>query len=385
MGSEHSGAARGGNRSRIFTEYVRSLERGNAPPDRESFDRVWNALAIRLRTELRRRGLWTSPPRFLGIVGSETWTEDALEELTAEAYAFNFVDRLRSLRAQLRVKPNVDGLVHLNLKNFLTERQRRYDPLGYRIFEVLRTAFREAVDAGELEVLAGDPRIRNDTLLGPVDPAPAPGVADGDRAARPGLETARAEEWADALLPDLVTARGSRRDEVVRELRRRVVDRLARRAEELGVKELVDPLKAAVRRRWEALHATTAELEPERSVATGETGGADRVFGEIRSRYRPDEAVEDAQAYEKLTDCVERLLLEMDRSDPATEYLGTLWRFLRIHAAGEADLPSRRKLGELLGIPRNRFPELYDTLGVLIERCRGRLLEPARIEEGRAS
>lgn len=385
MGSELSGTARGGDRSRIFTEYVRSLERGDGPPDRESFDRVWNALAIRLRTELRRRGLWTSPPGFLGIVGSETWTEDALEELTAEAYAFNFVDRLRSLRAQLRVKPNVDGLVHLNLKNFLTERQRRYDPLGYRIFEVLRTALREAVEAGDLEVLEGDPRIRNDTLLGPAAPTRLPGASGDGPDDRPALETARAEEWADALLPDLVTARGAHRDGVVRELRQRVVERVDRGPEEIRVKELIDPLKAAVRRRWEALHATTAELEPERSVATGETGGADRVFGEIRSRYRPDRAVEEAQAYEKLTDCVERLLREMDRSDPATAYLSTLWRFLRIHAAGEADLPSRRKLGELLDIPRNRFPELYDTLGVLIERCRERLLEPARAEEGRAS
>ncbi|MGD2114065.1 MAG: hypothetical protein PVG07_03370 [Acidobacteriota bacterium] len=383
MAAHNPRSGRRAHRSRVFTEYVRSLETRDAPPDRESFDRVWNALSIRLRTELRRRGLWTSPPRFLGIVGSESWTEDALEELTAEAYAFNFVDRLRSLQAQLRVKPNVEGLVHLNVRNFLHERQRRHDPLGYRVFEILRAALREAADAGELEVLEGDPRIRNETVLGAAGAPGRPEAADPDDPfTADALDPERAEAWADDLLPDLVTARGRQRDEVVGELRRRLVRHAAERTGPFTVKRVVDPLKAAVRRRWEALHATTVEVEPESSVTTS---GPDRVFGEIRSRYRPDEAVETAQAYERLTDCVERLLLGLDPSDPAAEYLGTLWRFLRLHAAGEADLPSRRRLGELLGIPRNRFPELYETLGVLIERCRERLAEPAAAREGRAS
>lgn len=96
----------------------------------------------------------------------------ALGELVADCYAFIFVDRLQSLKRHLEDKPDIDGLVLLNVRHFLHERQREHDPLGFRIFELLYAAVEEAVSSGALSLLAGDKKIRNDTLLAS---APPPG------------------------------------------------------------------------------------------------------------------------------------------------------------------------------------------------------------------
>jgi len=364
-------ASRGDHgRPRAFTDYLQSLDTTGTPPSRQSFDRVWSALRTALRTELRLRSLWTSPPRFLGVIGSDRWDEETLDELTTDAYVFNFVHRLRSLKAQLEVKPNVEGLVLLNLKNFLYERQRRHDPLGARLFGTLRTAIRELVDAGELAVSQGDPEIRNHTVLRFPDSASESRGRTVEPESAPTLQELTAD-WGDDLLPELVTARGGRYDELVADLEGKIAGLRHQGCDGFSVKELVDPLKTAVRERWRALHVSAGQRE-----GTGQTSEGDDLFGDVRQRYRPDREVEDAEAFEKLTDCVERQVLSLDSDERTEEYLSDLWHFLRIHAAGERDLPSRRKLAEQLEIPRNRFPQLYGVLGDLLERCRKLLFEP---------
>lgn len=357
-------------RPRVFSDYLLSLDTAGTPPSRESFDRVWTALRTALRTELRSRGLWTSPPRFLGVIGADRWDEEALEELTEDAYVFNFVDRLRSLRAQLEVKPNVDGLVLLNLKNFLYERQRRHDPLGARLFGTLRAALRELVAAGTLAVVHGPPEIRNETVLRLSGTASESKRRKTQPRSSPSLEELTAD-WADDLLPGLITARGGRYDEVIADLEGKICSLRHLGPEELSVRELLDPLRTAVRARWRALRVSRGA-----DVGVARASEADDLFGDVRRRYRPDTEVADAEAFEKLTECVERHVRSLDSDERTIEYLSNLWRFLRIHAAGERDLPSRRKLGEQLGIPRNRFPELYDALGAFLKSCRKLLLEP---------
>ena len=353
---------RGDRTSRVFTDYVESLGPAGDPPSREAFDRVWHALKTALRTELRQRSLWTSPPRYLGVVGADRWDEDTLDELATDAYVFNFVDRLRSLRAQLEVKPNVEGLIYLNLKNFLYERQRRHDPLGARLFKTLRSALRDLVGEGALEVRRGAPEIRNGTALRFAEPKPG--------GAAPSLQELTAA-WADDLLPELVTARGGHYDRVTTDLRRKIAGLRDRGCPGFTFKELADPLKSAVRERWSTL---LARGDPDTPAAG--TSGGDEAFTLVRRRMRPDEAVENEEAFEKLTDCVERRMERLDSDGSTDQYLSNLWQFLRIHAAGERDLPSRRKLAEELDIPRNRFPGLYETLGELLETCRKLLLVP---------
>ena len=373
--------------SRLFTAYVRRLAAPDGAADRALFDQVWAALRTALRSELRRRGLWEGPPSYLGVYGAEGWEGpgEPLEELLADCFAFVFVDRLRSLTAQLAVKDNVDGLVFLNIRHFLHERQREHDPLGFRVFEVLRRAVQDAVEAGELRVLAGEPRVRNDTRLGfgaaaphgPTRPAPAAGPA-----ARAALRETAAR-WTGDLLPDLVTARGREEEGVAARLR--ALFPLLREAglESFGFKELVDPLKAEVRERWAAL------------LAAADPGGPE---GAVPARF--DLLAEGREAFRWLVACVQAALDRLEAAEATRGYLGTLWQFLRVWAgaseegrgasevrgaAGEGggapaagpggdlpddELPSQRRLAEQLRIPRERLPGLFGTLGRIVERCR---------------
>ena len=140
----------------IFTDYVRSLDAG-IEPTAEDFDAVWGKLHDALRSEMIKRSVWSAPPSYLGICGWNSWSaQEALEELLSDCYNFIFVRRLPGLEALLEIQENIEGLVFRNIRHFLFEKQKRHDPVGYRVFRVLRTAARQSLAAGVLHVLAGD-------------------------------------------------------------------------------------------------------------------------------------------------------------------------------------------------------------------------------------
>jgi hypothetical protein len=328
-----------------FTQYLRALDPAGPPPADAVFDAAWTALHAALRGELRRRGISASPPAYLGLHGFERWEEEALEELTAEAYSFIFVDRLRSLRRQLTVKENVEGLVYLNIRHFVLERQRQNDPLGYHVFEVLRSAVRAAMEEGDLHVLAGDPEVRNETVLG--------GDPDAAERAGPSDLSRRVEDWCADLLPDLVTGRGRRQDEVESRLRERLKELVAEGT--FRFKDLLDPLKHTARSWW------LGALQDVESEPTIEPRFVERDFV-------------------RLVACISALLRELNLDDKTHGYLASLWQFLRLRASdaggallenGEERL-SHRRLAERLGIPRDRLPDLFAKLGSAAVRCRDR-------------
>lgn len=351
-----------------FTRYLRALDpRGE--PGAEAFDEMWQALRNALVCELQRRALWTSPPSYLGVYGWESWqeeergpgrTESALEELLTDCYTFIFLKRLPRLQAQLELKPNVDGFVFLYLRNYLHDRQRHCDPLGFRIFKVLRTAVREAVARGELQVLGEDARIVNETLLA-ATAGEAPGRVSGADDLRPIVE-----RWNDDLLPDLVTAGGTRHRLLLGGLRRRLLALEVEGVRVVRFKDLADTVKNDVRLRWAALYDTgEGESVPE---AGGERA---RVVRLIEPARRPEEM----DSFRKLTRCVADLLERLDESARTRHYLQTLWGFLCTYASGEGPehLPSNRRLSGVLCIPRERFPGLWETLGRLMRSCQAAL------------
>lgn len=342
-----------------FTEYVRSLEGGE--PDAARFAALCRELRAVLRAELRRRGLWSSPPEYLGIYGWKSWEEgnsregDALDELRADAYTFVFLDRLRSLRSHLAVKPNIDGLVFLAVRQFIQERQEKHDPLGAQVYAVLRTAVRGALEAGELRLVGGSDRIVNDTVLG---------FGAGADSEPQDLDLRLlAARWNDRLLPDLVTHRGRKQEEVVRHLRGLLPELRDEGVEVFRFKDLIGPLKADVRARWGAV------FEREGGETALEEGA------EIR-RVRltqPDLGVEERQFLRKVIACVLESVARLDVNETTRGYLYRLWQFRRVQAeseAGDDRDPSARKLGDLLRIPRERIPDLSRKLVELVEGCR---------------
>src|SRR5215470_18589921 len=123
----------------VFTAFLRS-QQGEETPDADLLHDAWNGLQAMLGGELKRRGLWHGPPRYLGVYGYEKWDaevtvgdpmsyawcttrapQSALAELVADCWAYIFLDRMRSLKRHLEEKGNIDGLVLRNVRNFLHE------------------------------------------------------------------------------------------------------------------------------------------------------------------------------------------------------------------------------------------------------------------------
>ena len=384
--SSGRGEGSGGDGPQVFTDHVRALSR-TRPLESPQFETLWRALRAAVRRELKRRGMWDSPPVYLGILGGESWeaSEGALEELLAECYSYVFVARLRSLQAQLKIKPNIEGIVVLSIRHFLHERQREHDPIGSQVFDVLHAAVAQAVEEGELRVLAGGERVRNDTVLGFEDGLEAPGRKRTEIVSLVG-------RWNDELLPDLITSRGRRQEESIRLLRQRLSDLLREGVGAFRFKDLVDPLKADVRARWAAL------LDFEQGESALRMGGE---AGDAEERVvAPERGFEERQYFRKLVDCVLKSLASLEVDPKTRGYLAVLWQFLRLQSsegaeaqpssrlgraldaelsAGDEERPSHRKLGEQLRIPRERLPSLYRTVGDLVKRCRAAISGEAAV------
>lgn len=346
----------------IFTDYIRYLNAVGEPPTAESFEALLDTLRGALVHEMKRRSVWSAPPSYLGVYGGSFWSEgDLLEDLVLDCYRFIFLDRLAGLRRQMRVRSNLDGLIFLNIRHFLHDLQRRHDPLGRRIFEITRAALERLIAAGRLHVLEGDPRLRNDTVLAFAKWRDVREARDAELG--PWVTT-----WCGDLAVDLLTAWG--RDEVVVKLAERVASLV-----EVGITvfrfgDLLDPLKREIRSRW-----STFQAEGE-SLAVETTAEGTQVVRLVR----PDRGVEERQSFAKLIACVGERLDGVGERARTKDYLRRLWLYLRQWAAepgtdpGEAEvappLPSDRKIGDLLKIPRGRIPQLKASLGELVERCR---------------
>lgn len=352
-----------------FTRFLRSFEPDEplAQDDRE-FEEVWTALRRLLVSELKRRSLWPLPPACLGIYGCATWADpEAVEELVADCFVFTFAERFRSLKAHLRYKANVEGLILRNVRNFLHETQRRHDPVGFRVFTVLRSAMRDALAAGELQVIAGSPAVRHDTVL-----AFRLG-ASLDEAARPEELRLHVPAWNDDLLPDLITARGWDVRQVTARLEQHLRHLAAEGIRAFRFHDLVDALRQDARARWRAVWIYSPEGIPPRLEEDG--------FATVaRLVELPGE--DERESLHRLLACLERSV-EQVAEPPARsrDYLRRLLVFLKSHAADSLEeegapgkgLPSHRQLARLLAIPRERLPDLFRMLMELAEACRRKI------------
>ncbi|MEM7350117.1 MAG: hypothetical protein AAF657_04870 [Acidobacteriota bacterium] len=338
---------------------------GGEPCGEKLFQQAWLVLRRALIRELRRRGLWQTPAAFLGITG-DRWTErsiagptaslfedDPLDELVAAAYEFVFVDRLSAICDQLEIKPSIDGLVFLNLRHFLCERQRRYDPLGYRIFKVLRQAITRAVEDGEWAVVAGDPKVHNETVLGVEGGSEEPD--DGTRVAK------LAGTWAESLMPALVTAQGKAQRRLVLQVREAIVALPEHGIECFRCGDLIRGLRHRSRQLWTSIF----DVHRGPTAFAADSGTLD---GRV-TLVLPDLGFQDRNSFEALLNCVSWKIAHAGHG--SDEDLPRLWHLLSTFAQDEdaGKVPSRRQLARLLEIPRDRLPGLLRLLGNLIEDC----------------
>lgn len=389
--------------SSFFSEYVRSLGPRGEPPDPENFGELLDQLGGALVHEMKKRSLWSAPPSYLGIYGGARWTDEGvLEELLFDCYEFTFIRRLQGLQNQLSVRRNIDGLIFLNIRHFLYEVQKRYDPLGFRTFEVLQQVLSRLLERGVMHLLAGDPKVRNDTVLG-FTPFEDP------QTARDIDLRSQVIAWNNELLPEMITAWN--REPTLAKLQTLIVGLPATGVEVFQFRDLIEPMKDDVRGRWHAIQlAAEGETTLQRS-------GGDLVS--IVRWVRPELHFEHRRSYQELLECVAESLEKLEARAKTKEYLHRLWLFLRGWAAESSEasprgarpasmareserstqmptlqspgaarepseaatpqdlqggMPSDKKLSELLRIPRGRIPNLKATLGDLVKTCQNDIL-----------
>ncbi len=346
----------------VFSDYVAQLGPAGEPPDMNSYLEVREGLRAVLVTELRRRGLWHSPPAFLGASGAN-WSEGGLDELVSDAYSFIFFRRLRGLRDQQRLKGNIRPMVVLNVRHFLTELQAKADPLGYRVFGRLRAAVQRAIDRRQIFVLNAQTgkkkdRLSNGSLLG-FQPAPRPLTARADL-------TEPVRRWNDELLPELITAEGRAVPKVVKRLAEKM-----RALETVGVAafrfgDLIAELKGDVRRRWDSVWRGTVGEHGK------EPGLADEPWVSVPVT-RPDEQPDWPRHLMLIQDCV-AISIDQQRPPGNRRDLWSLWtliRSTRLLPGEGGPLPSYTELGRQLELTRDRVRQLFGRLKPLVLACLG--------------
>ncbi|MCP4658113.1 MAG: hypothetical protein GY856_22105 [bacterium] len=328
-GSEERSSA-----SLVFTEYVRSLGPGGEPPDRAAYEELLKHLRAKLVRELKKRSLWSAPPSYLGIYGGTRWTDgDLLEELLLDCYEFIFIRRLEGLKKQLLVRRSIEGLIPLNIRHLLYEAQKRHDPLGFQIFKAVQTTVLRLLDDGVLYLLTGDPRVRNDTVLGFTawgDPETVGGVGLGPQV----------KVWSNQLLPELIT--GKNREDVLAELERLIRRLPDEDVEVFRFKDLIEPLKEEARARWRAIQLGSADAPCAKE--------GDGTLAPVVRLVRPDRGFEERQSFRKLLACVAERIESLEARKATKEYLRRLWLYL-VSWIGEPEEPAARPSGRVRGRP----------------------------------
>jgi hypothetical protein len=284
----------------------------------------------------------------------------------------------------LRLKPQIEGLVRLNVQRFLRDYQRGGDPLGYRAWVVAQNAAERAVGRGALAIAADGPPVAAGTLLATAPPAGARGGSPPSTAGGRRALAERAARWNAELLPELVTAGGRGLDAVIDRLAERLPELAADGVAAFRVRDLVAALRDDLRRRWAARLWQAGDLAAAGEVtAAGENEPPVPVLLLSPRPASPEEAAAEREAARRLRRCMEEGL-EAAAGDPRTlEEARALWRALEIAAVEEETMPSRRRLAQALGIPRDRMPELFRVVGRVMTGCRRELGLDRAAEEGR--
>lgn len=318
-----------------FTEHVRAFGRDCDP---EAC--VVRRLEGLLRRRMLQRNLLSSPPAYLGY-DIPTWHADgAFDDIVVDCYLFAVARRIEGLRNRLRTQDNIDGFVARNVNNFLTERQRRRDPIGYAVFGNVEGAASDVFAEGRVSITGvEDGRLCGESVfhLDPTRPRENPCAPE-----RLGEAVAEARDWSDALADLTSTTEGGRA----------WVATFLRQLGAAGVvcvrvADLVSAIASRARADWAVRHAAPGELSYE---GEGGRSGVTRLVW-------PSEATELAEVLERLRRVVPgRIALEGQRR--VRERLAMVFQqwLVMIEESG-ADKLDQAELAERLDMPETTLSD----------------------------
>jgi hypothetical protein len=377
-------SAGGPTKPEIYTRFAADLAAGR-DPEPALLDPLLAKLRADLVREIQRRSLWHLSPAYLGVHGFHTWSEvggprgsGPVDELLLEAFTTLFVERLPTLRVYLDQGSAIDALIPHMLRNFIHDAQSKNDRLGLRLFRMLRSAVRQAEGKGMLEIVGGDARVTGGTLL-----RMAGASGDSSEEERRERFVEQVSRWNDELLCDLVSAPNRRIPGVVARLTELLAELGPAGLGTFRFGELLGAVRLDTRRRWTALfEAGLGDVAWEGEDEMEDWGTLCRVV-----EPEAEERLMAEDTFRHLIDCVARHIDAMDAPERTRDHLYRLWGFLRAFATEDAPamppekadkrlgersgrLPSQRGLSRWLGLPRDRFAELFATLRGFLTHCR---------------
>jgi hypothetical protein len=333
----------------ILTEHVRQFR-----ADSDLAGRVLPEMERLLKQRMRRKNLLTAPPAYLGYPAVPSWdSPGAFEDIDVDCYIFAVLDRLKGLKNQLRVRPNIDGMIVRNIDHFLLERQRNHDPIGYAVFGNVGGAVYNAVAAGHLRVEgATEGRLHSHSVLH-LDPSRPDAATVAPDRLREAL--GQVQDWAK-VLPHLIRVTEEGQEWVIE-----CLDRLRG----IGVsavryRDLVAVLAARVREDRAAHRATPGqELAYE----------SDEDFATVVRMVWPDRTFEDRDRWEALKRQIADRIAGLDRQQRVLErLLAVFGALVQAIEEGGASPPTQAELIERLGVPR---ATLSDDFRILREMMGG--------------
>lgn len=333
-------------RDSVLTHHVRHFGEADIPDGD-----VLAEIRQLLRFHMRRKHLLSAPPGILGYPDRREWRTDAdFEDIVVDCYVFAVLDRLRGLRNQLRIKPNIDGLIARNVRNFLLERQRACDPVGHAVYGNVVGAIADAEAEGTIAVeVAESTRIGNDTYFRFTDAPPNATAANPD-AIREAVRTA---PIARDELQDLTRTTEGGREWVaglMRTLRRNGCDAIR-------CGDLIAPLAERVRAEWVAAHA-----EPASDLAyEGEDG-----FATLVRIVRPDGDTGARERWDHLKAHIPHRIACLDRQQRVKQRLAVVFSALVALIEEDGPSPTQSDLTARTGVARATVSDDFAILGRII-------------------
>jgi hypothetical protein len=331
----------------VFTEHVRHFNTGSDPAEK-----VLPELGKLLRQRMRRRNLLSAPPSYLGYDPRSWDAPGAFEDIVADCYVFAVLARLKGLRNQLRVRANIDGMIVRNVDNFLLERQRHHDPVGYAVFGNVEGAACRAEAAGELAVEGRNRgRLHNPSLLRLDQTKPSAEPAES-QTLQEALE--QAPGW-DQAVPSLAATT---------EEGQAWVAQFIHRLRDAGVAavrcgDLVAVLAGRTRESWASRHAIPREFLAYEG---------DDELGTLVRMVCPDQTLEDRDRWERLKEKMARRIEGLDRQQRVRERLTQVFAGLvQLIEEGDSGPPKQAELIDRLGVARATLSDDFRILKGILE------------------
>jgi hypothetical protein len=330
----------------VLTEHVRHFGTTSDPAEQ-----VLPALERLLRNRMRQKNLLSAPPSVLGYSGVSSWAApNAFEDIVADCYIYAIAQRVVALQNQLKIKPNVDGLISRNVKNFLLERQRRHDPLGYAVYGNVKGAALDGLAAKALVLENLDRgKVYNDTVLRFTDAGP--GAPTTPELLQNAIKTAAG--WTEALR-SLTESTEQGRTWVLAFIRQ------LRGAGVAAIRcgDLITAVAGRVREEWGTRHA-----EPAGDLAWE----GDDEFGTAVRMVWPDESAEARERWERLKRLIPDCIAHLDRQERVRDRLaGVFAALVAAIAEGGHAPPTQAELTERTGIARATLSDDFRLLKELI-------------------